>query len=92
MAPEQLLPLDSAQMGRLHRTIRKQRGLTLNDMYVATGLTPRFLSEFERGRPNVSMAKALRAFEALGMAVLVLPREDAAWVSKELSRRSRTEP
>ena len=41
-----------AEFGRVIRQVRKQQGLTLEAVYSATGLTTRFLSEFERGKSN----------------------------------------
>ena len=74
-----------AQIGELCRQERKQRRLTLTDVYEATGLSTRFLSEFERGKEHVSLARALRALESLGLDVIVLPRHDAERVLRERS-------
>lgn len=64
-------------LGRLARRERKRQGLTLDGVYSATGLTTRFLSEFERGKPNASLARVMGALQALGLEMLVLPRGDA---------------
>lgn len=66
-----------AEVGELCRRERVQQDLTLSDMYETTGLSTRFLSEFERGREHVSLARALRALESLGLDVLILPRREA---------------
>lgn len=65
------------EFGRLIRNQRKRQGLTLEALYAATGLTTRFLSEFERGKSNASIRRAIEAAQALGLEVLVLPRADA---------------
>lgn len=63
------------ELGRLARSRRKASGLTLQDVSDTTRLGLRFLSEFERGKPNASLGRVLQALEALGLDVLVLPRE-----------------
>lgn len=65
-------------LGSLFRVARKRQGLTLHDVHSASGLSMRFLSEFERGKPNVSLAKVLTALQILGLECLVLSRHDAA--------------
>ncbi len=64
-------------LGRLARRERKRQGLTLDAVYSVTGLTTRFLSEFERGKPNASLGRVMQALQALGLEMLVLPRADA---------------
>lgn len=65
-----------AEFGRVIRQVRKQQGLTLEAVYSATGLTTRFLSEFERGKSNASLGGALQAAQALGLEVMVVPRAE----------------
>jgi len=64
-------------LGRLARQERKRQGLTLDAVYSATGLTTRFLSEFERGKPNASLGRVLNTLQVLGLELLVLPRGEA---------------
>ncbi len=64
-------------LGRLARRERKRQGLTLDAVYSVTGLTTRFLSEFERGKPNASVGRVMQALQALGLEMLILPRGDA---------------
>lgn len=64
-------------LGRLARQERKRQGLTLDQVYSVTGLTTRFLSEFERGKPNASLSRVMDALQALGLELLVLPRSEA---------------
>jgi len=65
-----------AEFGRVIRAVRKQQGLTLEAVYSATGLSTRFLSEFERGKSNASLGGALQAAQALGLEVVVVPRAE----------------
>jgi transcriptional regulator with XRE-family HTH domain len=73
--------------GRIARAARRARKLTLDDVYATTSLSLRFLSEFERGKPNASLGRALRTLEALGLDIVVVPRPHTASVLRDLSRR-----
>lgn len=64
-------------LGALARQERKRQGLTLDAVYSVSGLTTRFLSEFERGKPNASLGRVMDALQALGLEMLVLPRGEA---------------
>jgi len=66
-----------AELGELARQERKCQDLTLDKVYSATGLTTRFLSEFERGKPNASIGRVMDAMQSLGLELLVLPRAEA---------------
>jgi transcriptional regulator with XRE-family HTH domain len=78
----------TAELGELCRQERSRRGLTLADVYETTGLSTRFLSEFERGKEHASLGRALRALESLGLDVIVLPREEAERVLRERTAKS----
>ncbi len=64
-------------LGQLARQERKRQRLTLDEVYSVSGLTTRFLSEFERGKPNASLGRVLDTLQALGLEVLVMPRGEA---------------
>lgn len=64
-------------LGSLVREERKRQRLTLSDIYSASGLTTRFISEFERGKPNASLGRVMDALQALGLEMIVLPRGEA---------------
>lgn len=64
-------------IGQLARLERKRQDLTLDQVYSASGLTTRFLSEFERGKPNASLGRVMETLQALGLELLVLPRGEA---------------
>lgn len=68
---------EPAALGALVRRVRQEQGLTLDGLYEVTGLTTRFLSEFERGTANPSLGRAMDALDALGLTMLVLPRVQA---------------
>lgn len=73
-------------VGRILRAERRRRGWTLDQVYASTALSTRFLSELERGKPNASLGRTLRALESLGLEVLVLPRTDAQTALRHLAR------
>jgi transcriptional regulator with XRE-family HTH domain len=64
-------------LGRLVRGERRHQGLTLEGVYSASGLTTRFLSELERGKPNASLGRVMDALQALGLELIILPRGEA---------------
>jgi len=64
-------------LGQLARQERKHQGLTLDEVYSTSGLTTRFLSEFERGKPNASVGRVMDALQVLGLEMLVVPRGEA---------------
>ena len=74
-------------LGRLAREERKYQNLTLDEVYSASGLTTRFLSEFERGKANASLGRVMRALQILGLELLILPRGEA---ERFLTRRHST--
>lgn len=74
-----------ADIGRLVRAVRKQRGLTLEDVYAATALSTRFLSEMERGKEHASVGRVLHALHSLGLDVLVMPRDEAQAIVRSRS-------
>jgi len=64
----------SQQLGRLARAHRKSRGLTLETVSGLGNLSPRFLSEVERGKDTAEIGKVLKALRILGLEVIVRPR------------------
>ena len=61
-------------LGRFVRAHRKQRKLTLETISGLGNLSPRFLSEFERGKETAEIGKVLQALRTLGLEVLIQPR------------------
>lgn len=74
----------ATELGRLCRAERKQRGLTLAQVYESTALSTRFLSEMERGKSHASVTRALRLLQSLGLDVVVLPRAQAEMALRAL--------
>ena len=62
------------ELGRLARAHRKHRHLTLETLSGLGNLSPRFLSEFERGKETAEIGKVLKALRTLGLEVIIQPR------------------
>ncbi len=75
-----------AELGNLTRFHRKSAGLTLAEISAGAHLGLRFLSEFERGKENASLGRVLKALRALGLEMLVVPREDAERILRDRMR------
>lgn len=77
------------------RRLRRSRGLTLETLADQAGLSPRFLSDLERGRGNISIGRLLKVARALeaSIAELVAPLDEppAPAAVAGSSRRSRAE-
>ena len=69
------------KLGRLVRAHRKQRRLTLETISGLGNLSPRFLSEFERGKETAEIGKVLKALRTLGLEVIIQPRGRTASVT-----------
>jgi len=64
----------AAELGRLVREHRKERGLTLETVAGLANVGSRFLSEFERGKETAEVGKILKTLRVLGLEVIVRPR------------------
>jgi len=63
------------ELGNLIRSLRKQKQLTIETVSGLGNLSPRFLSELERGKETAEIGKALKVLRTLGLEVVVRPRE-----------------
>ncbi len=63
----------TAELGTLARAHRKTRRITLDTLSGLSNLSPKFLSEFERGKPTAEIGKVLKALKILGLEVIVRP-------------------
>ncbi len=62
------------ELGCLTRAHRKSKRLTLETVSGLGNLSPRFLSEFERGKETAEIGKVLKALRTLGLEITVQPR------------------
>ena len=61
-------PIDTpADLGRAIRNARKKQKLTLVLCAAANGVSVRFVSELERGKPGASVGAALRIARSVGL-------------------------
>lgn len=75
------------EIGRIVRAYRKERGLTLERVSGLGNLSPRFLSEFERGKETAEIGKVLQALQTLGLEVHIQPR--AGLIKQAMSNQSK---
>ena len=64
----------AADLGRLARSHRKDKRLTLETVSGLGNLSTRFLSEFERGKETAEIGRVLKALRTLGLEGIVQPR------------------
>ena len=62
------------ELGNIARAHRKNRHLTLAMVSGLGNVSPRFLSEFERGKETAEIGKILKALRTVGLEVAVQPR------------------
>ncbi|STZ72927.1 transcriptional regulator [Mycolicibacterium fortuitum] len=73
-------------MSALLRAVRQQRGMTLEELADATGLTKSYLSKVERQRSTPSIAVAMKLARALEVDVAQLFSEDPAVTTLSVDR------
>lgn len=62
-------------LGKYVRKYRKQKDLTIDTVSALGNISPRFLSEFERGKETAEIGKVLKVLNTLGLEVIVQPRK-----------------
>ena len=72
--PEYGIVRSAEELGRVARVHRKNRRLTLETVSGLGNLSPRFLSEFERGKETSEIGKVLKALRTVGLEVIIQPR------------------
>lgn len=72
--PEYGIIRSTEELGRIARTHRKNRRLTLETVSGLGNLSSRFLSEFERGKETAEIGKILKALRTVGLEVIIQPR------------------
>ncbi|MBS0440053.1 MAG: helix-turn-helix transcriptional regulator [Proteobacteria bacterium] len=67
-----LSPLsDPMALGKLVRNARRNNSLTQTQLAGLAGTGLRFLSELERGKPNVALNKTLAVLAVLGLRIYI---------------------
>ncbi len=69
---------DTPKVGARVRSLRRERGLTIEQLAAATGLTKGFISQLERDRTAPSLSSIARICDALGVRLsTIFEREPA---------------
>jgi transcriptional regulator with XRE-family HTH domain len=69
---------ESPKVGARIRSLRRERGLTIEQLALATGLTKGFISQLERDRTAPSLSSIARICDALGIRLgAIFEREPA---------------
>lgn len=58
---------DTVTLGKLLRKKRKIQQMTIDDVSMFTGLSNRFISEVERGKPTAEIGKILQLMQTVGV-------------------------
>lgn len=85
--PEYGIIRSTEELGRVARAHRKNRRLTLETVSGLGNLSPRFLSEFERGKETAEIGKVLKALQTVGLELIIQPR--GAKLLAQVSKRER---
>jgi transcriptional regulator with XRE-family HTH domain len=67
--------VDSAELGRVLRRLRKARGLSIEDLALRADLHPTYVSSIERGERNPSCGKLSDLALALGVPLSALMQD-----------------
>lgn len=64
-------------LGRSIAARRKELGLTQEELAALAGVSTRFLSSLEGGKPTARLSTVLAVLDALGLEVTIAPRRTA---------------
>ena len=70
---------DAASLGKAVRSARKDRSLSQRALAERCGVSQRFISELERGKPTAELGKALQVLSVLGIALVAQPEGFSAF-------------
>jgi HTH-type transcriptional regulator/antitoxin HipB len=76
----------AADIGTITRQRRQELGLSQVDLAQRAGVTRQWLTRFEHGNTQVSLAKTLTILRELGLAVRVDAPDDAAAATVQVPR------
>ncbi|VBB17216.1 helix-turn-helix domain-containing protein [Burkholderia stabilis] len=71
--PETLSVNTIGALANLIRAARLQQGFTRDELANATGLSPKFISQVEAGKPTAQIGKVLLLLGELGVRLLAQP-------------------
>ncbi len=67
----ELLINNVRQLGEIMRKVRKDQGLTQEQLAAACGVGTRFVRELERGKESCHFGKSLKVVRMLGMEISI---------------------
>ncbi|PNU18721.1 transcriptional regulator [Geothermobacter hydrogeniphilus] len=70
---------DLEQLGVVIRQVRKEQGVTQEELSALVGVGPRLIGEIERGKPTAEIGKVLRLLSGLGLSLSIQPRTSRDW-------------
>jgi transcriptional regulator with XRE-family HTH domain len=65
------------ELGQLIRRYRKSKNLTIATVSGLANVSPRFLSELERGKETAEIGKILKTLQTLGLDIAIRSRASA---------------
>lgn len=69
----------ATQLGSLLRQVRKNQGISQEDLSALADIGPRLIGEIERGKATAEIGKVLQLLASLGLEVIVRPRTTRDW-------------
>ncbi|CAE6751903.1 helix-turn-helix domain-containing protein [Paraburkholderia haematera] len=89
MQRSDVLVSNMTALGDLVRASRLAQGLTRDDVAIATGLSPKFITHIEAGKPTAQIGKVLHLLAELGITLCAQVSVDIppALTTKVLHRR-----
>lgn len=77
-APEQMLAANPKRLGAALRAMRDDQGLTQAEAADLAGVSRKWVSEVEQGKPTAEMGKVLQVVHALGFEIMCVraPKPD----------------
>ena len=82
---------DTPKVGARVRSLRRERGLTIEQLAAATGLTKGFISQLERDRTAPSLSSIARICDALGVRLSHIFEHEPAPALVRRSERARVD-
>lgn len=70
---------DPRQLGFLIRQVRKEQGITQEELSALAGVGPRLIGEIERGKTTAEIGKVFQLLASLGLTISIHPRTLRDW-------------
>jgi len=68
--------VDTIALGKIIRSRRKEKKMTLKDLSLHCNVGERFLSELERGKSTIELGKTLKVLARLNIELLIQPTDE----------------